>query len=76
MQYNMMRFGLGALMISDINVKMFSTYSDDLIFFVPKSENSKQLLYIARSLTLEPTTASNNFKNIAIEMCKNEKLFK
>jgi hypothetical protein len=75
MQYNMMRFGLGALMISDINVKMFSAYSDDLIFFVPKSENSKQLLYIARDITQEPTAAAINFKKITIEICKKGNLF-
>lgn len=75
MQFSMMKYGLGAIMTSDTIVKMLSTPDDDLVFFIPKSKEGKQLLYIARDITLEPTIASRNFLNLAIDICKSGKLF-
>ena len=65
MQYNMMRFGLGAIMTSDTIIKMFRP-GDDIIYFIPKNSASKQTLYIAQDITLAPTVASQNFLNLAI----------
>lgn len=75
MQYNMMRYGLGAIMTSDTILKMFSQGNEDLVFFIPKSPDAKQMLYIAQDMTLTPTTAAENFKNLAIEVCKTGELF-
>ncbi|MBE6644258.1 MAG: LysR family transcriptional regulator [Ruminococcaceae bacterium] len=75
MQYNMMRYGLGAVMTSDTIIKMFSAKADDLVYFVPKDKEAKQMLYMAWDKTLEPTAPSLNFMELAKEICKNEKLF-
>ena len=75
MQYNMMRYGLGAIITSDTIVKMFSSKSDDLIFFVPKDKAAKQTLYMARNKTLEPTAQLQNFIKLAKEICESGKLF-
>jgi len=75
MQYNMMKYGLGAIMTSDTIIKMFVSGADELVFFVPKSQDAKQLLYIARDKTLPPTPPSKNFMSLAIDICKNGRLF-
>lgn len=75
MQYNMMRYGLGAIMTSDTIVKMFSSKADDLVFFVPKGKDAKQTLYIARNKTVKPTPYSNKFMELAKEICKKGNLF-
>lgn len=75
MHYNMMRYGLGAIMTSDTIVKMFSSKSEDLIFFVPKDKAAKQTLYMARNKTLEPSANLRNFMELAKEICKSGKLF-
>lgn len=75
MQYNMMKYGLGAIFTSDTIVKMFSSTSDDLLFFVPKSEDAKQTLYLAHNINLEPTVESRNFINLTKDICESGKLF-
>ena len=75
MQYNMMRYGLGAIITSDTIVKMFSTRAEDLVFFVPKDKAAKQTLYMARDKMLEPTVTLHKFMELAKEICKSGKLF-
>ena len=76
MRYNLMRCGLGATVTSDVIVRMCHSISDDVVFFVPKSEESKQFLYIAYDATQNLTAAAQNFLSITKELCESGKLFK
>ena len=75
MQFNMMRFGLGAVMTSDTIVKMLATNDKDIVYFIPKSEDAKQTLYIAQDKSYPPTVAAQSFLTLAKEMCEAGSIF-
>ena len=75
MQFNMMRYGLGAVMTSDTIVKMLGSSSEDIIYFIPKSDEAKQVLYIAQDKSYPPTLAAQNFLSLAKEMCDSGSIF-
>lgn len=75
MKFNLMQRGLGAIMTSDTIIKIYQHKSKDLIFFVPKSEEAKQSIYIAQDVSFEPSDASSNFMKLAIEVCKDGRIF-
>lgn len=75
MQYNLMRFGMGAIMTSNTIVKMFSSDASNIVFFVPKSEKSKQFLYAAYDITQKPTLAAQKFLSLTKELCQSGRIF-
>ena len=75
MKFNLMQRGLGAIMTSDTIVKIHKDKSKDLIFFVPKSEEAKQYIYIAQDVSFEPSDASRNFMELAVEICQKGRIF-
>ena len=75
MQFNMMRFGLGAVMTSDTIVKMLASNNEDVVYFIPKSDEAKQTLYIAQDKSYPPTVAAQSFLSLAKEMCESNSIF-
>ena len=75
MQFNMMRFGLGAVMTSDTIVRMLANNNEDIVYFVPKSPEAKQTLYIAQDKSYPPTVAAQSFLALAKEMCESNSIF-
>ena len=74
--YNFMREGLGALMTTTLIVRTHPIDRDKLAFFIPKGDQGKRPIYIARPSDAPLTYAAKNFIALAKEMCDSGEIFK
>jgi len=68
--YNMMLAGIGAVMVSDLFIANFPQRSDDLLYFIPKSQHAKRNLYIIKKKGMPHNAIVESFIAIASSLCK------
>lgn len=68
MHYNLMREGLGAVLIADTHLRSADLLDPSIVYFVPKNEISKRTLYLIRRRGTEGNSAAECFKEIAISV--------
>lgn len=66
MHYNLMREGLGAVLIADTHVRPANLFDQSIVYFVPKDDISKRMLYLIRRRGTENNGPAEYFKNVAI----------
>ena len=69
MHYNMMREGLGAVMLSDVHVMTSNLFDERIRYFVPSSEQSKRNLYILEKRNAPKNPIAEAFIKTALEFC-------
>ena len=70
MHYNLMLEGVGAVLLADTHVKPAGLEKKELAYFVPENAAAKRNLYLIRRMGAENNPAAEDFKNIAIDICK------
>ncbi len=58
MHNRLMQNGVGAILTSDFHVRSGAFYSDDILYFVPRSEHAKRTLYMITQKNAEPSSAA------------------
>ncbi len=74
MHYHMMCVGAGALMTSDTIARMIPFEHENLLYFIPRTEDAVRTLYIASKSKTKHTPACENFIEVAKAVCKRESL--
>ena len=64
MHYNLMCAGIGAVLISSLAIAQ-KPYDENILFFVPKSEESYRKIYLAYNLSSKNNQRIKNFINVA-----------
>jgi len=70
MHYHMMCAGVGAILTSNSLVAKIPTEAENILFFIPKSQNSYRSLYILRKHGSEENPAVKSFLEVANEVCR------
>lgn len=65
MHYNIMRKGLGAVMIADVHVATSNLLDPEIVYFIPKSEASFRPLYLISRAGVVPGAVSRAFVKIS-----------
>ncbi len=65
MHYNLMRAGIGAVVTSTLGVEQKLYEDEDILFFVPKSEDSYRKIFLAYNPSSKNNLLVKNFINIA-----------
>lgn len=68
MHYNMMREGLGAVVIPSLPVIHFQNNDDNILYFVPHSKEFSRKIYLASSPHSDKNPIIKNYINIAKEL--------
>ncbi len=71
MHYKLMREGLGAVLLSDVHAMICENLGEEIKYFVPKSEESKRILYIVKKKNSAKDPIADAFVSVATEYCKN-----
>lgn len=73
--YNLMCAGIGAVMTTDILIANTEYNAENLLFFVPKSQDSSRTIYLARKHGALENPIIRNFVQLAKDMCASGELF-
>jgi len=73
--YNLMRAGVGAVMVSDYLVKNSSEDSENLLYIVPKSPHSHRTLYIVKKKDAPLSPIAEEFVSEALALCNAKKMY-
>jgi len=68
MHYNLMRAGIGAVVTTTLSVEQKLYEDEDILFFVPKTENSYRKIFLAYNPSSKNNPLVKNFINIAKEI--------
>ncbi len=71
MHYNLMREGLGAVLLSDVHVMTSELLGNDIKYFVPASEKSRRSLYLLEKKNAPKNPIAKAFIEVATDFCKN-----
>jgi len=68
MHYNLMRAGIGAVVTTTLSVEQKLYEDEDILFFVPKTEDSYRKIFLAYNPSSKNNPLVKNFINIAKEI--------
>ncbi len=68
MHYNLMRAGIGAVVTSTLGVEQKLYEDEDILFFVPKSEDSYRKIFLAYNSSSKNNPLIKNFIKVAKEI--------
>lgn len=72
--YNLMRAGVGAVMVSDFLVKNSPEDSENFLYIVPKSPHSRRTLYIVKKKDSPLSPIAEEFVSEALALCHAKKV--
>ena len=72
MHYNLMRAGIGAVVTSTLGVEQKLYEDEDILFFVPKSEDSYRKIFLAYNSSSKNNPLIKNFIKVAKEIYSNK----
>ena len=67
MHYNLMRAGIGAVVTTTLGIEQKLYEDEDILFFVPKSEDSYRKIFLAYNFTSKNNPLVRNFIKVAKE---------
>jgi DNA-binding transcriptional LysR family regulator len=70
MHYNMMKQGLGAVMVADIHIATSGIFDDTVAYFVPDHPSAKRPLYLISRKNLQHGGASRAFYDTSLDVCR------
>ena len=70
--YNMMRLGLGAILAMDCFAVDANDPEDDILYFVPKSQNSHRTLYLIGLKGSGENRVIKRFSEVALDVCASD----
>ena len=70
MHYNLMRKGIGAVLVADSHASAGLTGSDDVLYFVPRNPASRRPLYLISRHGAELSPAACAFRKTALDVCR------
>ena len=68
MHYNLMRAGIGAVVTTNLTVEQKIQEDEDILFFMPKSEDSYRKIFLAYNLSSKNNPLIKNFIKVAKEV--------
>ncbi len=72
MHYNLMRAGIGAVLTTNLAVEQKIQESEDILFFVPKSEESYRKIFLAYNFSSKNNPLIKNFIEVAKDVYSNK----
>lgn len=76
MHYNLMCAGIGAVITTDSAIRQKQYNAENILFFLPKNEESHRMVYIARQHSTDDNPIVKNFILTAKDYCASQKAIK